>query len=86
MARPPINGKSDRLFRLQLDAALDYIEANGGSGGGSPSWSSITGKPSTFPPEAHTHPIANVTGLQTALDGKADAGAAGASPAIAWVI
>ena len=34
-------------------------------------WSGVTGKPSTFTPSAHTHTIANVTGLQTALDGKA---------------
>lgn len=36
-----------------------------------PSWSEITGKPSTFDPSAHVHAIADVTGLQTALDGKA---------------
>ena len=36
-------------------------------------WSGVTGKPSTFTPSAHTHTIANVTGLQTALDGKAAA-------------
>ncbi|HKM45540.1 MAG TPA: hypothetical protein VJY12_08805, partial [Dysgonamonadaceae bacterium] len=35
-----------------------------------PSWSEITGKPSTFTPSSHTHTIANVTGLQSALDGK----------------
>ncbi len=34
-------------------------------------WSGVTGKPSTFTPSAHTHAIANITGLQTALDGKA---------------
>ena len=34
-------------------------------------WSGVTGKPSTFTPSAHTHTIANVTGLQDALDGKA---------------
>ena len=34
-------------------------------------WSGVTGKPSTFTPSAHTHAIANVTGLQTALDSKA---------------
>ena len=34
-------------------------------------WSGVTGKPSTFTPSAHTHTIANVTGLQSALDGKA---------------
>ena len=36
-------------------------------------WSGVTGKPSTFTPSAHTHTITNVTGLQTALDGKAAA-------------
>lgn len=38
-----------------------------------PTWASITGKPSTFPPDTHTHTVAisGVTGLQTALDGKA---------------
>jgi len=33
-------------------------------------WGDITGKPSTFPPDPHTHPIADVTGLQAALNGK----------------
>jgi hypothetical protein len=43
----------------------------GGGGGGSVAWVDITGKPATFAPSTHTHTIANVTGLQTALDGKA---------------
>ena len=34
-------------------------------------WGNVSGKPSTFTPSSHTHTIANVTGLQTALDGKA---------------
>lgn len=34
-------------------------------------WSSITGKPSTFTPSTHSHAIADVTSLQTSLDGKA---------------
>lgn len=34
----------------------------------------IKNKPSTFPPSAHTHAIADVTGLQTALDGKQPSG------------
>lgn len=34
----------------------------------------ITGKPSTFPPSAHTHTIANVTNLQTTLNNKTDVG------------
>lgn len=37
------------------------------------SYSQVTGKPSTFPPSAHTHPTSEVTGLDTALAGKADA-------------
>jgi len=37
---------------------------------GTTSWTGITDKPSTFPPSTHTHPIADVTGLQTALDAK----------------
>ena len=34
-------------------------------------WGDVTGKPTTFSPSAHTHSIGNITGLQTALDGKA---------------
>jgi hypothetical protein len=37
-------------------------------------WADVTGKPTTFPPVPHTHPISEVTGLQTALDGKQAAG------------
>lgn len=33
-------------------------------------WASLSGKPSTFPPATHQHTIAQVTELQTALDGK----------------
>ena len=33
-------------------------------------WSNLTGKPSTFTPSAHAHTIADVTDLQTALNGK----------------
>lgn len=36
-----------------------------------PAWGSITGKPATFSPSAHTHPISEVTDLQTTLDAKA---------------
>lgn len=34
-------------------------------------WADLSGKPSTFAPSGHAHPISDVTGLQTALDGKA---------------
>ena len=35
-------------------------------------WSDIDSKPSTFPPEAHTHAISEITNLQSALDDKAN--------------
>lgn len=35
------------------------------------SWANLSDKPATFPPSAHTHTIANVTGLQAAIDAKA---------------
>ena len=34
-------------------------------------WAGITGVPASFPPAAHSHPIAQVTGLQGTLDAKA---------------
>lgn len=45
-------------------------------GGGEPvavAWGDITGKPATFTPATHTHTIAQIDGLQAALDAKADA-------------
>lgn len=33
-------------------------------------WNEIVGKPATFPPSPHTHAIADVSGLQAALNGK----------------
>ena len=44
---------------------------------GTTSWSGLTDVPSQFPPSAHTHGISDVTGLQSALDSKADASALG---------
>lgn len=42
-------------------------------------WDSLPGKPEEFPPEAHTHAIVDVTGLQAALDGKQPLGSYAAS-------
>lgn len=41
-------------------------------------WTGVTGKPTSFAPSAHTHALADVTGLQAVLDAKA----ALASPAL----
>lgn len=48
--------------------------ADGGSTGGTTSeWEQVTGKPSTFPPEAHSHAQSEVNGLTDALAGMAPA-------------
>ena len=59
-------------------AALDKISETGGklayggtAVGGVSSWTELADKPSTFPPAAHSHTIANVTALQTMLNSKA---------------
>lgn len=39
-----------------------------GGGGGASSWDELTGKPTVFPPSAHTHAISDVTGLAPRLD------------------
>jgi hypothetical protein len=36
-------------------------------------WDSVSDKPETFPPASHTHPLEDITGLETALLGKASA-------------
>lgn len=41
---------------------------------GAVTWENVSGKPSTYTPSSHTHTIDNVTGLQSALDGKASSG------------
>lgn len=46
-----------------------------------PAWSGITGKPTTFPPQAHNHFIGDTVGLQAALDEKADLDSGGKVPA-----
>lgn len=52
-----------------IRARLNAMEANWSSNW-PPSWSALVGKPSTFPPSAHVHVIADITGLQAALDSK----------------
>lgn len=53
--------------------AWTKISAAYADSAGEVAWSGVTGKPSTFTPSTHTHSISDVTGLQSALDGKAAA-------------
>lgn len=70
-------------FGLNIDAVyvltdagpvplLEYLEEH--AGGDAVTWATLTGKPAEFPPAAHSHAVGDVTGLQTALDGKQAAG------------
>lgn len=55
-----------------VDADGNQVDLGGGEGGPVVvAWADVTGKPATFAPATHTHTIANVTGLQAALDAKA---------------
>jgi hypothetical protein len=42
------------------DFATGWADVEGG-GGGASTWDDITGKPSTFPPSAHTHPASEIS-------------------------
>jgi hypothetical protein len=59
-----------RLFTWFEGAWVEFTHSTA-AGMGSTAWADITGKPLTFAPSTHTHAIADTTGLQTALDGKA---------------
>jgi hypothetical protein len=45
-----------------------------GGGAGSVDWGAVTGKPNSFPPSAHNHTTAEITGLDATLTGKSDVG------------
>ena len=60
---------------LKYWAGTEWIEITGrglpeGAGGGTTTWGEVTNKPATFPPSTHTHAIADVNGLQAALNAK----------------
>ncbi len=67
---------------FELDTNKSYVVSAGNFafapsctfGGGSAAWADITGKPSSYPPEAHSQSIGSVTGLQGAIDAKQAAG------------
>ena len=50
------------------------VSTSSGGTGGASTWADISGKPTTYPPSAHSHIITDVTGLQAALDAKQVAG------------
>jgi hypothetical protein len=73
-------GKGSELTHAEVDANFtnlntDKVEAASLAAVAiSGAYADLTGIPASFTPSAHVHTIANVTGLQTALDGKQAAG------------
>lgn len=55
-----------------IDIGARMAAARATAVAGAPAWANVTGKPTTFTPSAHAHVIADVTGLQTALDEGSD--------------
>lgn len=56
---------TDKLYKAISNNSWAEITSNGAV-----AWDDITGKPSTFTPSSHSHPISDVTSLQSSLDGK----------------
>lgn len=54
--------------KLSTEAGYEIYTAGSAT---SVPWSGVTGKPSTFTPSSHKHPMTDVNGLETALAGKA---------------
>ena len=63
----------DTEVRGLIGAVDDKVDANTAAIAalGPTAWVDVTGKPTAFPPATHNHQIAEVGGLQAALDGKA---------------
>src|SRR5699024_5497651 len=55
-------------------AELNRMETAGDAAAKTATWGRVSNKPSTFAPADHDHAIADVTGLQSALDGKQASG------------
>uniref|UniRef100_B0T646 Peptidase S74 domain-containing protein n=1 Tax=Caulobacter sp. (strain K31) TaxID=366602 RepID=B0T646_CAUSK len=55
---------------IVFESALTWTNLSGKPSSFASDWSTLTSKPSTFAPSAHTHVIADTTGLQAALDAK----------------
>lgn len=62
--------EADRAAQKATEVA-STVEGNYSPVGHRHQWSEIDGKPTVFPPDEHTHTTAQVTGLDTALAGKA---------------
>ncbi len=62
------------LTQQAVVTALGFTPAPSGAYLTTVSWTDVSGKPTTFTPATHGHAIADVTGLQTALNAKQASG------------
>lgn len=68
-------GVNQAIYKLFIrPVGTIEVGGGGGAGGGPVDWADVQNKPTTFPAAVHAHAIADVTGLQGALDAKAPAG------------
>ena len=70
MSTPTLKAVSPSVPEEDLHLKPQPVEIYGLPEGGvsEVSWGDVSGKPTTFPPETHTHTIAQVTGLQAIID------------------
>ena len=71
-----------RLFTWFEGAWVEFTHSTAASSTSTVTWTDVIGKPSTFAPSTHTHTIAQVDGLQAALDAAGTGG--GTSGPTAW--
>jgi len=67
---PALQGALDAKAPVDHDHPWADISGKPATATRWPKWSEVDGKPGTFTPSAHEHTIIEVTGLQTALNGK----------------
>jgi hypothetical protein len=67
-------GALSSLATSDKSSIVNAINEVRSTSGVAPDWSVVQNKPATFPPSAHTHPISDVTNLQSSLDGKSPVG------------
>lgn len=64
--------EAETVYLKKADAAATYLgktaKAESAKSADAVAWANVTGKPGTFTASAHTHPVGEVTGLQSALD------------------
>jgi hypothetical protein len=80
-----VNDSTSRIRRIRFNGAdtsgstPDLLNVTFTGGVGPADWNTLLNKPATFTPSAHTHAIAEIIGLQAALDGLQSGGSGGAS-------